>query len=952
MKTQAIISKALTFLGGLLLAGGLIGSALAQTTGKITGRVIDAATGAPLPGVSVYIEGTTLGAATDVDGEYVIIGVRPGTYTVVASFVGYATERREGVQVGSGLTTRVDFALREEVIQGEEIVVVAPPITVRKDLTSSEARVTAETIDRLPVQEVSQVLTLQAGVTERGGLHIRGGRASEVVVMVDGVPVTDNFDGSTAVQLENEGIQELQVISGTFNAEYGNAMSGVINVVTKEGRSDRWAGSIKTYSGSYLVFGEGGEAYLRGVEVERYTRQGIQYRDVDPYGYLPINPTHYYNFEAALEGPIFTPRLTLFGLVRYFHNDGWLYGARMFNMDGTYGDSSLVPMNTYSKLSWQGNLRFQVTPNLFLNLIGLGSVTRSRPYDLYWRWNPDGRTRNYDLGYNLKLQLKHLLSARTFYTVHLATFRRHAWSRRFDDPLDPRYNGLAILTPDSIEVAPGVWVPYVTGGGRFARGGMDMNHFERTSQAYFAKADLTSQVARNHLVKLGAEVRIDRLDFTAFSLIPATDAEGNVIQPFRPAIPPETSPQYQHYEDVSPVTASAYVQDKIEFEDFIVNVGLRFDYFDARTPVPADPEDPNIYFPFKKIHIYRDLNGDGVITVDEEREDNRYTLEEREAFWWKYPKPKFQLSPRLGISYPITETGVLHFSYGHFLQIPTLNLLFAGYGYKIQNQSGQYGPYGNPDLDAQRTVMYEIGFRQGLGPFLFDVTAYYRDVRDWVSTSTPIETEIPGVVYVIYTNRDYASTRGVTATFSRRFEGGWGFDVSYTYQVAEGSNSNPDEEFFARLNNQQPALTLLPLDWDQRHKVAAAFYLGGKNWGASMVSVWGSGFPYTPSFPEAAIAGPDVPPTFPRNARRMPSTWQVDLYAYRDFEIAGVRPRLFVQVYNLLDRRNPVAVFSDTGRPDVTLPQQQAASFDPGYFVRPEHYSEPRRLHVGLELQF
>uniref|UniRef100_UPI001FB3E123 carboxypeptidase-like regulatory domain-containing protein n=1 Tax=Rhodothermus marinus TaxID=29549 RepID=UPI001FB3E123 len=145
MKTQAIISKALTFLGGLLLAGGLIGSALAQTTGKITGRVIDAATGAPLPGVSVYIEGTTLGAATDVDGEYVIIGVRPGTYTVVASFVGYATERREGVQVGSGLTTRVDFALREEVIQGEEIVVVAPPITVRKDLTSSEARVTSET---------------------------------------------------------------------------------------------------------------------------------------------------------------------------------------------------------------------------------------------------------------------------------------------------------------------------------------------------------------------------------------------------------------------------------------------------------------------------------------------------------------------------------------------------------------------------------------------------------------------------------------------------------------------------------------------------------------------------------------------------------------------------------------------------------------------------------------
>jgi hypothetical protein len=220
------MSKAFTFGIALILPLFLGFSAQAQTTGKIAGRVIDAGTGAPLPGVSVYVEGTTQGAATDINGEYVIIGIRPGTYTVVASFVGYATERREGVQVGSGLTTQVDFALREEVIEGEEIVVVAPPITVRKDLTSSEARVTAETIERLPVQELSQVLALQAGITQRGGLHIRGGRASEVVVMVDGVPVTDNFDGSIAVQLENEGIQELQVISGTFNAEYGNAMSG------------------------------------------------------------------------------------------------------------------------------------------------------------------------------------------------------------------------------------------------------------------------------------------------------------------------------------------------------------------------------------------------------------------------------------------------------------------------------------------------------------------------------------------------------------------------------------------------------------------------------------------------------------------------------------------------------------------------------------------------------
>ena len=144
-------------------------------TGKIAGHVTDAATGDPLPGVNVFIEGTTRGTASNLNGEYAIIGVRPGTYTLVASFIGYSTRRRVGVRVNVDLTTTIDFAMTEEVIQGEEIVVTAEAVAVKKDLTSSEARVTSETLDRLPVTELGQVLDVQAGVTSRGGLHIRGG---------------------------------------------------------------------------------------------------------------------------------------------------------------------------------------------------------------------------------------------------------------------------------------------------------------------------------------------------------------------------------------------------------------------------------------------------------------------------------------------------------------------------------------------------------------------------------------------------------------------------------------------------------------------------------------------------------------------------------------------------------------------------------------------------------
>ena len=264
----SVWTKAFLFVSLLLM--GMAAPTLAQT-GKIAGTVIDAATGDPLPGVNVLIDGTTQGTATNFDGEYVIIGVRPGTYTIVASFIGFSTQRVEGVSVNLDLTTTVDFRLAEEVFQGEEIVVTAEAETVRKDVTSSEARVSAETLDKLPVTELGQVLDVQAGITTRGGnIHVRGGRSSEVVFMVDGVPVTDGYDGSTSIQLENDGIEELQVISGTFNAEFGNAMSGVINVVTKEGRSDRFGGSLQLFTGSYAVAGEGGEDYILGINAAEW----------------------------------------------------------------------------------------------------------------------------------------------------------------------------------------------------------------------------------------------------------------------------------------------------------------------------------------------------------------------------------------------------------------------------------------------------------------------------------------------------------------------------------------------------------------------------------------------------------------------------------------------------------------------------------------------------------
>ncbi len=941
------LSSAL-FLVAALTAGG----SYAQT-GKIAGRVTDAATGESLPGVNVVIEGTLQGTSTNLDGEYVIIGVRPGVYTVQASFIGYQTKRVEGVQVNLDLTATIDISLGEEVIMGEEIVVTAEAVTVRRDVTSSEARVTAETLERLPVTELGQVLEVQAGITTRGGLHIRGGRSSEVVFMVDGVPVTDSYDGSTAVQLENDGIEELQVISGTFNAEYGNAMSGIINVVTKEGRGDRYAGSVQLYTGAYAVGSGGGEDFLRGLNAAEQTKAGIQYRDVDPYSYLPVRPNHFYNAQMALEGPIAGDKLTFFALGRYFRNDGWLYGARIYDALGRAADSSLVPMNNFERLSWQANVRYRLNRSMILNLITLGQSGESRDYSLFRRWAPDGRGYNFNRGRDVKLKLTHLLSATTFYTIDLASFRANYESYLYEDPFDSRYNDFNIVTPDSVEVRPGEWETVVTGGGRYGRGGTDTGRFDRQTTSYLLKGDVSSQIGRSHLVKAGFQLKIDDMNLTGYGLQQAIDPEtGAVAVPFRPAIPDSTTSNFTHFSGFSPITLSAYAQDKIEFENFIVNAGLRFDWFDSRAQMPADPSDPNIYNPFKLLNRYRDTNGNGTIDESEEVDSNRKTVAEREAYWWDKPTAKSQISPRLGVAYPITEQGVVHFSYGIFFQIPTINQMSDNFGYKIAAQSGSYGPFGNPDLDAQKTTMYEIGFKQGFGDFVLDVTGYYRDVRSWVSTSTPIVTELPGITYVVYTNRDYANTRGITASFKRNYRDGWGFDLSYTYQVVEGSNSNPADEFFSLLANNQPTLALLPLNWDQRHKLAGAMYFGSDDWGGSVRFRVASGFPYTPTFTQAALTGNDVQPEFPSNSRRIPGTYEFDLNLYRQFDFGFLKPRLFVEVFNLLDTRNVTGVFADTGEPDVTLEQRRLGLFDAGFYVRPEHYVEPRRIQAGIDFRF
>lgn len=901
--------------------------AYSQSTGKIVGKVIDANTGEPIVGANIIIEGTNYGAATDIEGEYVIVKVPSGNYNVIASYIGYAKTITKNVQVFADLTTNLNFKLTPTAVTlGQEIVVIAQTPMIKKDLTATESRVTADEIRQLPLQDLSRLISLQAGVSrdQSGGIHIRGGRSSEVSYLLNGISITDDFTRTQALAVETESVQELQVISGSFNAEYGNAMSGVVNIITKTGGS-KFQSNFEVWTGDYL---SNHKEIFWNIE--------------------KINPVSNYNFQGSLGGPIIKDKLKYFFSLRRYHNGGYIYGINKYNPQGRYkfvdgqlvpnpGDSSFVSMNWNDRWSGQGTIDWNISGNFKLKIDAFGSLEKNRFYNHIYRLNPNGDMGSISKGYSLFTNLTHLIYTNTFQELSFAYKFNEFLSRLYDDPYDPRY-----VHPDSMNVP----------GYHFLRAGTNLNRFQRNTKSFILKWSFTSQIDKINLAKIGVEFQFDKLFYENITLIPEVLPNGQQRIPFRPFIQGVESPQHDRF-DRNPLKFSAFIQDKIEFESLIINIGLRYDLFNPNGKIPADPSDPNIFNPFKLEHIYKDLNNDGKIGLDEQTESNKFTLQEKEAFWYKKASIKSQLSPRVGIAYPITDKGIIRFSYGIFQQIPEYSQLYLRDQFKLTSAQGTQGPFGNNDLKPQKTTIYELGLQQQFfEDFALDVTAFYRDIRDWISSSQPIPTFLAGISYSQRINRDFANVRGITLAINKRFTNHYSFGVDYTFQIAEGTNSSPDQEFFSQLNGAEPTKILSPLDWDQTHTFNANIYVGDVDWGISLIYNFYTGQPYTPTYIAGAYSGRNVLSGLAQNSRRKPSISRLDLELHKNFSFSLFDIQFFVKVFNLFDAKNPIIVFGDTGKPDFTLEELQVRDYDPGWFDYPTFYSEPRNIYIGTKISF
>ena len=311
---------------------------------------------------------------------------------------------------------------------------------------------------------------------------------------------------------------------------------------------------------------------------------------------------------------------------------------------------------------------------------------------------------------------------------------------------------------------------------------------------------------------------------------------------------------------------------------------------------------------------------------------------------------------------PISDRGVIHFAYGYFFKIPDFSLLYNNTEYKLSETGTNFGIFGNPDLKPETTVSYELGLRQEIASRTkLELKGFYRDARNYVSSGIPIDLG-DGKNYYTYVNKDYSNSRGIILSLYRQFSNyvGWQFD--YTYQIAEGSNSDPSEEFGAVLAGNEPTRSIIPLDWDQIHNLNGSASFGYKGWGANAIFQYGSGYPYTPVIANYEQQGEVLSNVLIRNSRRKPMSFRLDIKLFKHIQFSGMKGKLYINIYNLLDRRNEIIVYGDSGRAGETIEKNRAeiiSPFEPlrpntinQFFNRPDWYDEPREIQLGLQFSW
>ena len=942
-----------------------------STTGKLSGKVT-AEDGTDLVGANVMVLGTGSGASASENGEYTILNIPAGSYTVSATFIGYSSQEISGVRVISGLNTVVDFSLATSTLEGDVVQVTAEKPLIQKDETSSINVMTGEQLDNLPIRSLDGVLaTIPGVVVQNNDVHIRGGRDNEVAYYLNGASTTNLGNRENLVYVPQEAIEELQVQVGGYDAEVSGANSGVVKRSLRRGST--------AFSGSFSLQSDGGDAGNSAL--------GGGYA----YGHSTTL--------ASISGPILGESLKFFAAFEQSKKDDpYVKIANAFDftnlVDQQPANASYVDK---FDLSWQdgvtpgssdeftnitGTLTYDAGPiratigvvnNNTTNNHGGGIMSQLRwggatiltadsvSLDIPARYSYSEAASNM-----LTAELTYALSANTVLRMNGNQYTQSSetqdnwfgadWKKWHDSTHVQTYLG---FTDDSTGWSPfksafSQKSSYMVNGMGFSRPGTRPAGYSKSAYDKVGFSASIQHVMGNHDIKAGVDYnkhtmrtyyadpsimkyalpsatalsKYGHAGYGSFADIPAWelryyidgygyDFDGNAIEDrkfYTEAVPGITNLDTTYLDGAkTPTDMGFYVQDKMEFDDIIVNVGIRVDQLNPSETAPASANELYFY----EVSKYVDPTS------------------------WDDVETYTEIQPRLGISFPFTDKTNVYGYYGRFSQLVDLNsMYYTAMDYRQQMNTGGYfyiSPVGF-GLEPVRTTQYEIGFKQQMSDnSALKVTGFYKNQKGLIQADRVEEYlgQLEGA-YNYVRNGDFATTKGLELSLELRRVNGLAANMNYTISQAEGTGSGRSSYLAALDRQSEPPLMINPVDFNQAHSGAinldyrvssSNMFLDGL--GSNMLFTFNSGHSFTYVYRpvggqvSAYNAGVDYmldtrsrQALEPIGASTTPWVYNLDLKMDKRFAFGNYGLTVFARVNNLLDRRNALNVYQATGSAD------------------------------------
>ena len=831
-----------------------VGYAFPGITGILEGKIVDKATKEPLVGVNIYIVGTPYGTTSNDEGAYRIANVRGGEYDVRFSIIGYQTLIMKNVVVSPDLRTKLNVELEAGAVQFQPVEIVAKRPLIQKDLAATAFAVGGEKVEKLPIVTFNEVLTLQPGTTLEG--NVRGGSVNSTVFLIDGIPVQDVIGGGLGTDLPKSSISGMTILTGGLDAEYGNTLSGAVNVITRTG-GDQSTVAVRLERDNWIP-GDWNKEQNRATE-----------------------------FELSANGPLLANKLYYFSAnVVTLTDTRWWQDFQNF-----------FPSPVSKQFKGFTKFDYVASSSSRWSVQGIYSLQRWHDYEFSWRYNLSGLPVRERDSYRVALVNSGSLSGSMFYTISLSQF----------------YEGNHIGPDSKTQLSTqsyqyDFFLQYIVSG--------EQDWWAESRQnIYNLKADLTAEIGERHVLKAGIEIN----QYDIFSDLIKYEPQ---LTYFGKPVLDAPLLNYSNSYHYLPRSGGAFIQDKIQHSDDGSNLsfGIRWDFLDPTASRPLIE-----YIPTSSNQFSDSVTGMARASI------------------------KQQVSPRISLSAPMVEGTFFFMNLGYYFQFPLFNYLYSGITPEILRglqPASRAVLSGNPDLQPERTIMWELGLKREIDAnTVASITYFNKQFRNQIDTKTliPFDSKFAGDFgFASYVNNATATAYGLEFVLTRQNDQRLSGSISYSYMVTEGLSGSADQGLqYAQWGFPIPAVPY-PLSWDQKHTIKADMEVG-LPWGvrSDWVVLYNSPRPYT-YFPTRDGFTPiDSLKNFVPNNRRMYDVLIVNAKLTKRLSF-GEEGRLSLTFYadisNLLNRAN-VRWIDSNGRIG-------------GELGDPSAYYEPRRVRIGIQGDF